>query len=135
MRSGNADASAGTVNDANNSDVDLEVPPDMNSSSLTVLIDNLSITGCKCSGNAIENYTHARARTGENAAEGSTGGSGGDAGDIEAGSGDNNNGGASSGDGGAGGNASRGGTVLSGNASSVAATLNKLNTTRVRVGL
>ena len=131
IQTGNASANASTTNNLNGSDVGLEGSvADLNSTPLTVTINNLGGLNC-C--NVIDNSARARARTGENTAQGSEGGNGGDGGDIEAGSGDNNNGGASSGDGGAGGGGSTGGTVLTGHASSIANTLNNLNTTRIRV--
>jgi len=131
VQTGNASAQALTMNDANDSDVDLEVPEEMNSSSIAVNVFNLTLD-CDCP-NRIGNSTRARASTGENSADGSTGGDGGSASDITAGSGDNNNGGASSSGGGRGGTSGVGGTILTGDASSNTSTANYLNRTRVRV--
>ncbi|OGG57859.1 hypothetical protein A2765_06625 [Candidatus Kaiserbacteria bacterium RIFCSPHIGHO2_01_FULL_56_24] len=90
----------------------------------------------------ITNVTSSKADTGDNYAGGSYGGDGGNGGDVEAeaeagddyksdASANGNNGGALAGDGGNGGNASFGGTVKTGDATSVADTQNGLNSTEV----
>jgi hypothetical protein len=84
---------------------------------------------------SISNTTEAKADTGDNYAGGSYGGNGGSGGDVEAGKGDGNNGGATAGDGGNGGNASAGGLVDTGDASADAGSINKLNTTDVKMDL
>lgn len=129
VNTGDATANAGTQNDLNNTLVEAQVPADMNSSALAIVTDNDE--DCEC--NNITNDTRARARTGNNQADGSVGGNGDDAGDITGGTGSFNNGGATSGDGGNGGDGDLGGTIFTGNASSTAATINWLNTVLVRV--
>jgi hypothetical protein len=128
---GNATADAGTVNDLNNTDVDLDLVSaavaGFNSTALLVDTDNGQ---CEC--NKITNDTRARARTGDNTAQGSVAGNADDAGAITGGTGNNNNGGATSGNGGNGGAGGLGGTVYTGNAGSVSATVNMLNTILVR---
>ena len=131
VATGDATANADTVNDANSSDVNLEVPEEMNSSSIAIIISNLS-TRCDC-GSSIGNSTRARASTGENLAEGSSGGDGGSAGDITAGGGDNNNGGASTGNGGRGGAGGLGAEVRTGGATSSSGSFNSVNRTIIRV--
>jgi hypothetical protein len=129
---GDASADAGTVNDLNNTDVGLDLVSaaiaGFNSTALLVTTDN---GACEC--NKITNDTRARARTGENTAEGSEAGNADDAGAITGGTGDFNNGGATSGNGGNGGAGGLGGTVYTGHAASVSATVNMLNTIMVRV--
>jgi len=85
--------------------------------------------------NRIQNLTRARGRTGDNSADGSTGGNAGNGGQISAGTGDENNGGATAGSGGAGGAGDLGGEIHTGAATSKSGTLNLLNTTFVRVRL
>ncbi len=97
----------------------------INSSSFTITTTNRG---------TIDNSTTADARTGYNTAHGSTGGAGGNAGNVLGGAG-NNNGGATSGDGGNGGNADDGGLIETGNATAEAGTENALNTTDVDVDL
>ena len=130
VQSGNASANASTINNANGSDVEIDVPPDMNSSLLAVIIDNTA-SGCKC--NTIENTTRARARSGENTANGSEGGDGNDSGKIDGGGGDFNNGGAGTGSGGNGGNSNDGGLIRTGNATSNSETVNLLNSIIIRL--
>ncbi|KKW20071.1 MAG: hypothetical protein UY63_C0002G0030 [Parcubacteria group bacterium GW2011_GWA2_51_10] len=131
---GDATAEAGTENDLNTSDVEVDLTTaggDVNSTSVDVVTDNTQ-TGCDCPNN-IDNRTKARAYSGDNDAKGSTGGDGERGGAISGGQGDFNNGGAGTGDGGDGGNGELGGTVFTGNASSTSATLNLLNTVILRV--
>ena len=85
-----------------------------------------------CNSGSITNTTTSNSSTGGNTAGGSVGGRGGRGGDIDP-VGNFNNGGASGGNGGNGGNAGPGGLVVTGNAVSIADTLNRLNTTRVRI--
>src|SRR3989344_4414277 len=131
VNTGDASADAGTVNLLNDTNVEVAVPTDMNSSSVVLETDNDQNADCEC--NVIDNDTRARARSGENTAEGSVGGNADDGGDIEGGDGNFNNGGATSGTGGAGGSGGVGGTVFTGNARSDAGTINWLNTTIIRV--
>lgn len=130
VNTGNATAEAGTVNDLNGTDAEVALDcdcGDINSATINVVVDNNGIA------NNILNTTRARARTGENLAQGSTGGDAGNGGEVEGGSGNENNGGASAGTGGAGGAGDIGGTVFTGNAVSTAGTINRLNTTRIHV--
>ena len=98
---------------------------DINSSTITIDVDNSG---------SLDNTTTSNANTGDNTADGSTGGDGGTGGDVEAtGAGDNNNGGATTGNGGNGGTSGLGGTVFTGDADSLAGTVNLLNTMFIRV--
>lgn len=97
----------------------------VNSSSITILVTNRG---------TIDNTTSARSHTGDNTADGSTGGKGGAGGDVISG-GSENNGGASAGNGGNGGSGGPGGLVDTGDASADAATLNDLNNTDAEVAL
>jgi len=130
---GDAEANAGTANSLNTTDVDVDLGgEDMNSSKLKIETDNSD----KCDCNEIKNTTKARARTGDNNAEGSKGGKGGSGGDVDvSGSGDNNNGGATAGDGGEGGKGDDGGLVDTGVSTANSGTINILNQTLVRVRL
>ena len=128
VSTGNASSTAMTTNLLNDTDVEVAVPTDMNSSEVVLETNN---DDCDC--NVITNDTRARARSGENEAQGSVGGNADDGGDIEGGVGDFNNGGATSGTGGAGGSGGMGGTVLTGRADSFASTINWLNTSIIRV--
>ena len=139
VETGDATANAATANDLNGTevDVDLTTQEDVNGVYVEVDTDN---GGCECDESTINNDTRARARSGENTADGSEGGDGQGGGDVEANDGadaggDYNNGGASAGDGGNGGDSGFGGTVRTGFASSTAGTINLLNTTIVRVRL
>ena len=137
---GDATAQAGTENSLNGTDVDIDLMSamlageDMNSTYIGVEIENGDDDNCRCQPK-IDNDTRAKARTGDNEAEGSEGGDGDDGGDVESDDGDYNNGGASAGDGGNGGTGGIGGTVKTGNASSTAGTVNLLNTSIIRVRL
>jgi hypothetical protein len=124
---GAASADAGTENGLNGTDVDVQVPTDMNSSSAAVDTDNTSPA------NEINNLTGAGALSGMNAAAGSDGGSGGTGGTVDGGAGTFNNGGATSGRGGSGGTGGIGGTVRTGASTSQSGSINLLNTTIVRV--
>ena len=98
----------------------------MNSSSITITTTN--------SGN-LDSSTTASAFTGLNTALGSTGGEGGNGGDVEVdGLGSNNNGGAETGNGGNGGAGGAGGWVDSGDATADAGAFNQLNTNDIDVG-
>ena len=133
---GDATATAGTENSLNETDAEIDFSTsggDVNSTSVDVVTDNTQ-TGCDCPNN-IDNRTKARAKSGDNTANGSVGGDGERGGAITGGSGDFNNGGAGTGDGGDGGDGDIGGTVLTGAASSTSATLNLLNTVLLRVRL
>lgn len=127
---GDASATADTNNGLNLTDVEVAVPTDMNSSGLAIATDNNRLFPTQ---NHIDNDTRARARTGENTADGSVAGNADDAGSVEGGTGDNNNGGATTGNGGNGGAGGLGGTVLTGRADSVSGTVNVLNAIIVRV--
>lgn len=130
VHTGDAMADAGTMNSLNTNDVQIDLyGEDMNSSKLKVELENGEECGC----NTIANETRARARTGDNDAEGSKGGKGGYGGDVEASSGDNNNGGAVAGHGGHGGAGGLGGEVRTGHAVSNAGVVNMLNNSIVRV--
>jgi hypothetical protein len=137
VNTGNASATAVSENDANGTEVELDADGDMNSSLITILINNLRGGACDREGcppsNTIENSTKARARTGGNYADGSYGGDGGDAGDVEPGDGSYQNGGAETGSGGNGGDGGIGGTINSGNAEATSAALNILNRVIVRI--
>jgi len=130
---GNASADAKTDNALNTTEVDMDLVSaavaGFNSTALLVNTDNGQCGEC----NKITNDTRARARSGENTAEGSVGGNADNAGDVEGGTGNFNNGGATTGDGGNGGAGGLGGTVFTGNADSKSATVNLLNTILVRV--
>ena len=128
---GDASADAGSENALNSTDVDVQVPVDMNSASVLIDTNNDRIAPTQ---NHIDNDTEARSRTGRNTAEGSVAGNADDAGEVEVdGDGDNNNGGATTGDGGNGGAGGLGGTVLTGRADSFSTAVNVLNTIFVRV--
>ncbi len=130
INTGDATADAGTENSLNGTDVEVAFDcdcGDINSVTLEVDTDNSSTD------NEINNNTQARARTGQNLALGSQGGTGGVGGDVAAGTGSENNGGASAGHGGAGGAGGLGGEVNTGDANSTSGTINLLNTTIIRV--
>ena len=130
---GDADATADTENALNVTDAEVDLTSaagDVNSTGIVVVTDNDREYPTQ---NHIDNDTRAKARTGDNEAEGSVGGNADDAGDIEGGDDDFNNGGAESGNGGDGGAGSTGGTVLTGRADSLAGTINVLNAALVRV--
>lgn len=130
---GDANADAGSANTLNYTDVDVDLyGEDMNSSKVKLDVDN---GGCECDDSSIVDTTRARARTGDNNADGSKGGKGGYGGDVEAGSGDENNGGATAGEGGNGGAGGAGGWVETGEATANAGSLNQLNVTFARVRL
>lgn len=129
---GNATADAGTSNDLNNTDAEIALDcncGDINSVTIDATTDNSALD------NNITNDTRARARTGDNTADGSNGGNGGVGGVVDGGTGDENNGGAHAGTGGAGGSGGLGGTVRTGAASSTSGTINMLNTVLLRVRL
>src|SRR3989338_4183274 len=129
---GNASADAGSLNDVNSTDVEVDVGcgcGDINGLTVELDVDN------DARGNVIGNLTQARGRTGDNHALGSTGGNGGNGGVVDSGSGNENNGGASAGTGGTGGTSDDGGTVVTGNANSTSGSFNLLNTTFLRVRL
>jgi len=126
VETGDSVAIAGTENGLNGTDVDVQVPTDMNSSRARVNTDNDDDT------NTINNATSALGGSAGNAAAGSTGGDAGDAGQVTS-DGDNNNGAAASGDGGEGGMGGIGGTVRTGASRSEAGSINLLNTTIIRV--
>ena len=129
---GNASADAGSLNDVNSTDVEVDVGcgcGDINGLTVELDVDN------DARGNVIGNLTQARGRTGDNHALGSTGGNGGNGGVVNSGSGNENNGGASAGTGGTGGTSDDGGTVVTGNANSTSGSFNLLNTTFLRVRL
>lgn len=130
VSTGEAESEAGTENGLNLTDVDVQVPTDMNSASVGIDTDNDRDFPTQ---NHIANLTDARSRTGANTALGSEGGAADDAGDVEGGVGDFNNGGASSGMGGNGGAGGLGGTITTGRAEAVSGTVNLLNTILVRV--
>jgi hypothetical protein len=136
VSTGNADAHATTENTLNDTFVDMDLyGEDVNSSKIKVLTSNYS-DNCECDdSNVIDNRTKARARTGDNDADGSKGGKGGSGGDVEASTGDNNNGGSEAGWGGNGGSSSDGGWIETGAATSNASAVNVLNATLVRVRL
>ena len=140
VETGDATANAGTENSLNGTDVDIDLTSamlageDANSLYIGVEVENGDDENCECKPE-INNTTKARARTGGNTAQGSTGGTGDNGGHVASGSGDYNNGGASGGSGGAGGSGGIGGTVKTGVASSTAGTVNLLNTTLIRVRL
>ena len=128
--SGDASAEAGSDNALNSTDVEVAFDcecGDINSVTMSIDTDNDD------DDNRILNLTQARGRTGENSADGSTGGPAGNGGQIDGGTGSENNGGATGGSGGAGGSGGVGGTVLTGNATSKSGSVNLLNTTFVRV--
>lgn len=130
---GDASADAQTANDLNTTDGELAYDcacGDINGLTVGVTIDNDRVAPTQ---NNVVNVTQARARTGENLADGSTGGSAGNGGLIGAGAGDENNGGATSGSGGAGGSGNLGGTVGTGSAWSNSITVNSVNFTRFRL--
>lgn len=127
VETGDTDAVAGTENGLNGTDIDVQVPTDMNSSSADVVTDNDDPF------NVIANATRGDARSGENSALGSVGGDGSDGGVVAGGQGDYNNGGAASGTGGAGGAGNVGGTIRTGASRSEAGTINLLNTSIIRV--
>jgi len=93
------------------------------------------ITNNNDSYNVITNLTQARGRTGENRAEGSTGGDAGDGGAVNGGAGSENNGGASAGTGSTGGSSSFGGEVRTGKSTSKSSATNLLNVSFFRVRL
>ena len=136
VNTGDATSEAGTDNALNTTDIGVDFAVsggDVNSTSLDIVTDNQNNNHeCDCA-NVINNDTRARARSGDNRAEGSVGGNADDAGDVTGGSGDFNNGGADTGNGGNGGDGGFGGTVFTGNASSTAGTINLLNTSIIRV--
>lgn len=135
VNTGNASADAGTSNDLNNTDVGVDLGDcgcDVNSLTLDIMTDNSRQYPTQ---NHIDNNTRAKARTGENTADGSTGGGAGSGGVVSGGDGSENNGGATSGNGGVGGAGGLGGTIGTGNASSTSGTINMLNTVLTRVRL
>jgi hypothetical protein len=133
VTSGDADAAASSENFLNMTDVDVDLlGSDVNSSKIKIETDN-SECGCQESGNMIDSRTKARARTGGNDADGSSGGKGGYGGDVSSALGDNNNGGAEAGSGGMGGDGADGGWVETGAATSSSGSVNVLNETLVRV--
>ena len=93
------------------------------------------ITNNNDSYNVITNLTQARGRTGENRAEGSTGGDAGDGGAVNGGAGSENNGGAEAGTGSTGGSSSFGGEVRTGKSTSKSSATNLLNVSFFRVRL
>lgn len=130
VETGDATADAGSTNDLNGTNVEVQVPTDMNSSAVGVDTDNDREFPTQ---NHIDNFTDARSRTGANSALGSAGGTGGTGGEVDGGDGNFNNGGATSGNGGTGGTGGMGGTVLTGAARAESGTFNFLNTSIVRV--
>jgi hypothetical protein len=157
---GNASAEAGSANELNSVDVEVEgcgcdedqnecacIPPWFRRD-----VDN-SVTIKVYNDGEIENETKAKADTGDNTAEGSEGGEGGNGGNGGNGgaakvgdeqdrcgcewdlgsSGDAVGGDAGQGGSADGGNASIGGTVRTGNATSESGSINVMNTTMVRV--
>ena len=125
VETGDADAEAGSINQLNSNDTDIEIADDMNSSGLIVTGASVGL---------IAEVTGAGANAGENSARGSRGGRGGQGGEVEADdTGSNNNGGATAGNGGNGGVGSTGGEVKTGKSTSAAGSLNVLNTNIVRV--
>ncbi|MBI5470135.1 hypothetical protein HY968_02320 [Candidatus Kaiserbacteria bacterium] len=134
VTTGDATATAGTSNDLNNTDTGVDLGDcgcgDINSLTLDVTTDNSRQYPTQ---NHIDNDTRAKARTGENTADGSTGGAAGNGGVVDGGVGSENNGGAHAGTGGAGGAGGLGGTIGTGAASSTAGTINMLNTSMIRV--
>ena len=86
-----------------------------------------------CNRGSITNSTTVNSSTGGNVGGGSVGGRGGRGGSVDSTLGSENNGGTSAGSGGAGGAGNTGGRVLTGSASSIANTVNLLNTIRLRV--
>ena len=132
IQTGDATAEAGTSNDLNNTDAEVALDcdcGDINSVTIDVTTDN------SADDNVINNLTGARARSGQNLADGSTGGDAGNGGVVDGGAGDENNGGAKAGTGGAGGAGGLGGEVHTGAASSTSGTINMLNTVMLRVRL
>jgi hypothetical protein len=132
VQTGDASADSGTENALNTTDAEVALDcdcGDINSVTIELDTDNDDIA------NNIDNLTDARSRTGENLADGSTGGDAGIGGDVDGGIGDENNGGARAGTGGAGGAGGLGGTIGTGNASSTSGTINMLNTVLLRVRL
>jgi len=130
VQTGDASAEAGSENALNSTDVDVELGcgcGDINGLTALIDIDNDDPN------NRILNLTRARGRTGDNNADGSTGGSAGNGGQISAGTGDNNNGGATGGSGGAGGAGDLGGEILTGAAISKSGSVNLLNTSFIRL--
>ena len=135
VTTGDADAQAATQNDLNNTDAAVELGcdcGDVNSVTIDLTVDNAREYPTQ---NHIDNDTRAKARTGENTADGSVGGLGGTGGTVDGGTGSENNGGARSGSGGSGGAGGLGGTIGTGNASSSSGTINMLNTIMLRVRL
>ncbi|MBI5457953.1 hypothetical protein HY971_04505 [Candidatus Kaiserbacteria bacterium] len=133
VTTGNASADAGTQNGLNGTDATIEFDcacGDLNSVTVGVTIDNDREFPTQ---NNIDNTTQARARSGQNLADGSTGGDAGTGGDVTGGSGSENNGGATSGNGGNGGSGGLGGEIATGSATSKSGSVNMLNTTILRV--
>lgn len=134
VQTGNATSDASSENGLNGTDAEVDLGTcacgDINSVTIEATVDNDRVAPTQ---NHIDNFTDARARTGTNIADGSTGGNGGVGGEVDGGVGSENNGGAAAGTGGAGGSGGLGGTVATGNASSTSSAVNLLNTTLLRV--
>src|SRR3989338_3055741 len=97
VQTGNASADAGTLNDVNSTDAEVEgcdCPGDINGLTIEANIDNNRVAPTQ---NHINNFTDARSRSGANVALGSDGGNAGDGGVVTSGAGNENNGGASAG--------------------------------------
>ncbi|OGG50638.1 hypothetical protein A2763_00445 [Candidatus Kaiserbacteria bacterium RIFCSPHIGHO2_01_FULL_54_36] len=131
VQTGNASADAGSLNDVNTTDAEVDLgcdcPGDINGLTIDATVDNDG------DDNVITNLTRARARSGANVALGSDGGNAGNGGNVSAGAGNENNGGASAGTGGAGGSGDVAGTIVTGNANSTSGAINLLNNTFVRI--
>ncbi|MDO8435508.1 MAG: hypothetical protein Q7S89_02390 [bacterium] len=129
VQTGDASADAGSENGLNGTDAEIAFDcdcGDINSVTIEATVDN------EDAANTIDNLTQGRARTGQNLALGSAGGTGGAGGAVQT-DGSENNGGASAGTGGSGGTGGLGGTIGTGNASSNSGSVNLLNTTLLRV--
>ena len=135
VQTGNASADAGTLNDVNSTDAEVEgcdCPGDINGLTIEANIDNNRVAPTQ---NHINNFTDARSRSGANVALGSDGGNAGDGGVVTSGAGNENNGGASAGTGGTGCSGDVGGTIVTGNSNSTSGAINLLNNTFIRVRL
>ena len=132
VQTGNATSDAGSENGLNGTDAEVDLGTcacgDINSVTIEGTVDNADPA------NNIDNLTRSRARTGQNLALGSAGGTGGTGGAVVT-NGSENNGGATAGNGGSGGAGGLGGTIGTGNASSTSGAINLLNTTLLRVRL
>lgn len=133
IQSGDATSDAGSLNGLNRTEAEVGRDcdcGDINGMTVTIVVDNDPALPAQ---NTITNLSRSRARSGDNVADGSSGGNGGAGGSVDGGPGNENNGGASAGNGGAGGGSAIGGTIQTGAASSTSGSLNLLNFTRTHV--